>query len=183
MGTKNNPGKFDCYANALPDEPMFILLGRDPSAPSKVRAWAEDRQTDIRLGKRPETDMSAVTDARQCADDMERWRDQNNGAWRQVSKPHGVETMLKPEAVQWVVNDSAELGVKIGDQFFWFYRGSSLIYASGVHDNGLTMHWRLAGCHEFGPACRPTRFYEPGSTIPDQYRDGDGWMPLPAVRP
>lgn len=29
MGTKNNPGEFDCYANAAPDEPMFILLGRD----------------------------------------------------------------------------------------------------------------------------------------------------------
>jgi hypothetical protein len=28
MGTKNVPGKFDCYANALPDEPTFVLLGR-----------------------------------------------------------------------------------------------------------------------------------------------------------
>ena len=26
MGTKNNPGKFDCYANAKPDEPLFVLL-------------------------------------------------------------------------------------------------------------------------------------------------------------
>ena len=32
MATKNNPGKFDCYTNAEPDEPMFILLGRDPVA-------------------------------------------------------------------------------------------------------------------------------------------------------
>lgn len=30
MGTKSNPTQFDCYANALPDEPMFILLARDP---------------------------------------------------------------------------------------------------------------------------------------------------------
>lgn len=29
MGTKNNPGAFDCYANAEPDEPMFVLLARD----------------------------------------------------------------------------------------------------------------------------------------------------------
>jgi hypothetical protein len=29
MGTKNQPGKFDtCYANADPDEPMFVLLGK-----------------------------------------------------------------------------------------------------------------------------------------------------------
>ena len=28
MGTKNNPGRFDCYGNAEPDEPIFVLLGR-----------------------------------------------------------------------------------------------------------------------------------------------------------
>lgn len=39
MGTKNNPGKFDCYAHAAPDEPMFVLLGRDPCAPTIVAAW------------------------------------------------------------------------------------------------------------------------------------------------
>lgn len=37
MGTKNNPGTFDCYANAAPDEPMFVLLGRDKHAPLLVR--------------------------------------------------------------------------------------------------------------------------------------------------
>lgn len=36
MGTKNNPGAFDCYANAEPDEPMFVLLGRDKHAPAPV---------------------------------------------------------------------------------------------------------------------------------------------------
>jgi hypothetical protein len=30
MGTKSNPGPFDCYAKAEPDEPMFVLLARDP---------------------------------------------------------------------------------------------------------------------------------------------------------
>lgn len=29
MGTKNQPGSFDCYANAKGDEPLFVLLGRD----------------------------------------------------------------------------------------------------------------------------------------------------------
>jgi len=28
MATKKNPGEFDCYANAGPDEPMFVLLAR-----------------------------------------------------------------------------------------------------------------------------------------------------------
>lgn len=82
MGTKNNPGNFDCYNNALPDEPMFILLGRDPSAPSKVRAWAYDREKAIEHGNRPETDRAMVTEARECADAMEAWRNANDGAWR-----------------------------------------------------------------------------------------------------
>ena len=46
MGTKNNPGKFDCYEAAAPDEPMFILLARDPVAPYLVRIWASIRKGD-----------------------------------------------------------------------------------------------------------------------------------------
>lgn len=41
MGTKNNPGKFDCYSKADPDEPVFVLLGRDPIASFCVTLWAE----------------------------------------------------------------------------------------------------------------------------------------------
>ena len=44
MGTKNNPSKYDCYANAKPDEPMFVLLGRDPLAGMLVRVWADVRE-------------------------------------------------------------------------------------------------------------------------------------------
>jgi hypothetical protein len=40
MGTKNNPGTYDCYDKAEPDEPMFVLLARDPTASTFVRAWA-----------------------------------------------------------------------------------------------------------------------------------------------
>lgn len=39
MGTKLNPGKFDCYEKAAPDEPIFILLGRDPHAAEVVGYW------------------------------------------------------------------------------------------------------------------------------------------------
>ena len=40
MGTKNNPGQFDCYGAAAPDEPIFILRATDISAPSLVVLWA-----------------------------------------------------------------------------------------------------------------------------------------------
>lgn len=46
MGTKNNPGKFDCYEKADPDEPMFVLLGRDPMAAHLVSIWSKLRYGD-----------------------------------------------------------------------------------------------------------------------------------------
>lgn len=67
MGTKNNPGKFDCYANAKPDEPMFILLGRDKHAPDLVRRWAMERG---RSGEDP----VKVQEALDCAAAMEAYR-------------------------------------------------------------------------------------------------------------
>jgi hypothetical protein len=47
MGTKNIPGTFDCYANAEPDEPMFVLLGRDPLAPFLMSMWSKVRMGDL----------------------------------------------------------------------------------------------------------------------------------------
>lgn len=82
MGTKNNPGQFDCYANALPDEPMFILLGRDPSAPLLIERWATERSTAILRGERPQSDMAMVREATECAAKMRAWRKENNGKWR-----------------------------------------------------------------------------------------------------
>lgn len=66
MGTKNHPGKFDCYANAAPDEPMFVLLGRDPLAGVLVRVWAAVR---IARGESVEKCLEAL----QCASAMDRW--------------------------------------------------------------------------------------------------------------
>lgn len=66
MGTKKNPANYDCYANADPNEPMFILLGRDEGAPALVEAWAENR---ARFGEDPRK----VEEARQCANAMRSW--------------------------------------------------------------------------------------------------------------
>ena len=64
MGTKNQPGVYDCYSKAEPDEPMFVLLGRDPVASILVEEWARLRG---RLGK---TEFDALSEARQCAQAM-----------------------------------------------------------------------------------------------------------------
>lgn len=73
MGTKNNPGDWDCYANAEPDEPMFILLGRDRDASQAVKMWAFSRMQQIDLGIRPESDRAQVSEAMKCATEMEIW--------------------------------------------------------------------------------------------------------------
>jgi hypothetical protein len=66
MGTKNAPGKFDCYAAADPDEPMFVLLGRDPSAGALVRFWAR-----MRFGSSEDPDK--LEEALSCADALDAW--------------------------------------------------------------------------------------------------------------
>lgn len=82
MGTKNNPGKFDCYTNALPDEPIFILLARDPDFQRLVHKWAKRRMKDIQCGQRPSSDIAMVTEAEECAWNGQKWRKDNNGIWR-----------------------------------------------------------------------------------------------------
>ena len=85
MGTKNNPGDFDCYENAEPDEPMFVLLGRDPCGPSLVRMWIQMR---LDLGT---ISGSKAEEAFKCVDDMEAWSGEHGasadarGAFRVIS--------------------------------------------------------------------------------------------------
>lgn len=67
MGTKENPGKYDCYANAKPDEPVFVLLGRDPVAPFMVALWADLRR---QLGL---SDEAQVQEASDCGVAMVEW--------------------------------------------------------------------------------------------------------------
>jgi hypothetical protein len=77
MGTKNSPGKFDCYDNAEPDEPMFVLLARDVIAPEIVERWAYARRVLIRHGHKPQSDAPMVDEAMQCAKAMRAWRTKN----------------------------------------------------------------------------------------------------------
>jgi hypothetical protein len=77
MGTKQNPGPYDCYAKALPDEPIFILLGRDDCANSAVLHWANLREHQIIEGIRPSADRAMVAEARRWAADAHAWRNDN----------------------------------------------------------------------------------------------------------
>ncbi len=59
MGTKNDPGTYDCFAKAEPDEPMFVLLARDKHAPTLVWLWATLRELD-------QEEPAKVAEARDC---------------------------------------------------------------------------------------------------------------------
>ena len=99
MGTKLNPGAFDCYTRALPDEPMFVLLARDPYAPDLVGEWADMREVSIEAGDRPASDAEMVKEADRCAQEMREWRKANEGRWR-LPEPAvvvGVKAVQEPK--------------------------------------------------------------------------------------
>jgi hypothetical protein len=83
MGTKADPTEFDCYAAAEDDEPMFVLLARDATAPDVVRAWADARYARLAMfdgeARVAEVlaDLAQIDEARRCADQMETWRDEH----------------------------------------------------------------------------------------------------------
>ena len=72
MGTKMEPGQFDCYAAAADNEPLFVLRANDPLAPDIVDAWA-DRYSLANADSPSEKVLAKVREARACARDMRRW--------------------------------------------------------------------------------------------------------------
>lgn len=80
MGTKNSPGEYDCYAHALPDEPIFVLLGRDEKAPYAVRKWARRHRLD-------KGDTPKYREAMKLARDMEKWRVENAKRIAEAKRP------------------------------------------------------------------------------------------------
>lgn len=83
MATKNNPGVYDCHANAEPDEPMFVLLGRDTASPFAVKMWALER---IKSGKN-KSDDPQIIEAYACIAQMERFAEERRAKRLAVQKP------------------------------------------------------------------------------------------------
>lgn len=74
-----------CYNSALPDEPMFTLLARDPTAPKFVMEWAKQRLADVEEKRRPPEDRQQVSEAVDLAQRMISWREDNLNRWRNAS--------------------------------------------------------------------------------------------------
>lgn len=95
MSTKLNPGAFDCHGAALPDEPMFVLLARDPLAPALVRQWGDETRKRllsdpdfsagldvIEVSEKLGNELRKCSNADAIAHDMAVWRKLHDGAWR-----------------------------------------------------------------------------------------------------
>lgn len=119
MATKNNPGSFDCYANAHPDEPMFILLGRDAHAPTLVRSWASLREA---LNEDP----LKVAEARAVADQMDAWRLEREAA---VMKQIEAKIRVMPQ-VWYTLPDTVQT---VGPPIYSIWQGGCDLYRVRGH--------------------------------------------------
>ena len=87
--------------------------------------------------------------------------------------------LLRARDVQWITNDNAELGVKIGQQFFFLYKGDSLTYDEAQHDDGSPMHWRTVGKREFGECAHPINHQDYSKIGTVSLDDSDRWAVMP----
>ena len=86
---------------------------------------------------------------------------------------------IKADDVQWVVNNLAELGVKIGNQFFFLYKGRSLVYSE--KGEIAPFHWRPVGKREFGECCHPINYDDLTKVGTVNLNDSDDWLPMPTA--
>lgn len=82
IGSKLNPGNHDCLNEALPDEPVFILLARDRRFSEHVVDWANRREIDIEADIQPKEDLFKTISALAIAEQGRKWREYRMGAWR-----------------------------------------------------------------------------------------------------
>lgn len=107
MGTKNNPGKYDCYHKALFDEPMFTLLARDPQAAMLVRLWADIMARKYRSGQYKSVDAAdKIAEAYDCANEMDKWRNLRRTPITQEIKPRVTRKPTDPLTRQLKVIDN-----------------------------------------------------------------------------
>lgn len=73
--------KFDGWLKAELGEPTFTLMARDFRAAYMVKQWAYERQRDIAMGRKPESDMEQVREAQRVARAMQEWYREHRGEW------------------------------------------------------------------------------------------------------
>ena len=88
MGTKTDPGDYDCYAKAAEDEPIFVLRASDPLSPKLVRKWVS---MSIETTKHNDKFIKKWMEAMNVATEMEFWK-HNEKSRVQAAKPSEPES-------------------------------------------------------------------------------------------
>lgn len=84
-----------------------------------------------------------------------------------------------PEPV-WIVNSYGELGVKVGERFFFLYKGDNIEYENATHDDdGTPMRYRVVGKREFGETCWPLSWVLSGRREDRYTVEWGEWRDLP----
>jgi len=84
-------------------------------------------------------------------------------------EPHNAALegkMLRSTDVEWIINDHGELGVKIGAQYFFLWRGHSLMY-TGEYDDDPKQYRRVQKV-EFGESLH--------TPMKNFFEMTDGWV-------
>lgn len=79
-------------------------------------------------------------------------------AEQEVTPEVTPEVPSSADNVTWVVNDLGELGVEVNGRCFFLYKGRSLEYIDGKHDDGTPILYRRVGKREFGETQWPLKW-------------------------
>lgn len=102
MGTRNSPAPYDCWSRLADDEPYFLLMARDSSAPLAIIAWVGDRLDRIKSGERRADDLPQLREALTLSRDMVAWQ-------RAHPRPNDLARTVDFDKVQHALDEAAAL--------------------------------------------------------------------------
>lgn len=95
----------------------------------------------------------------------------------------------KLEKPVWVVNNNGDLGVYVNNQYYFLYKGDSLVYENEYDSNGdkkFRMRVRRVEKREFGESCNPVKFVKDEELFEEfrknEFTEGEGWIDLPVLQ-
>lgn len=133
-----------------------------------------------------------------CINELEQLRAENAKFRKRCEEQEKKIATAKADALkepEWIVNDLGELGVEINGRQYFLYKGESIEYKTGLHDDGTPMLYRCVGKREFGETqwpdiwlrsgLREDRYqeeliYTPGLSFGSPDDPKFKWKPLPS---
>jgi len=102
MGTKRNPGQYDCYFKAELDEPIFTLRGKDPVAWFLVMLWVRIREV-LAGDDLPEAYRAKLKEAWATAEAMRGWH-RSEAKNTEASRVEALANPIMKWFADWLAN-------------------------------------------------------------------------------